>query len=38
MASSDPIRREILLGTLRRIETERPILGASAHLLAFATR
>jgi SAM-dependent methyltransferase len=34
----DPSRREILLGTLRRIETENPILGVSSHLLAFATR
>jgi ubiquinone/menaquinone biosynthesis C-methylase UbiE len=34
----DPVRREILLRTVRAIEREESLLGASAHLLAVARR
>lgn len=34
----DPVRREQLLGWLRRIEAEPTLLGASSHLLALAHR
>jgi ubiquinone/menaquinone biosynthesis C-methylase UbiE len=34
----DPVRREALLRAIRRVETERTLLGASPHILAVATK
>jgi hypothetical protein len=34
----DPAKREILLRAIRRVEDEPSLLGASPHLLVFATR
>ena len=35
---ADPVRREPVLAAIRRVETEPSLLGASAHLLAVASR
>jgi SAM-dependent methyltransferase len=35
---ADAVRREVLLGVARMLETERSVLGASAHLLGVARR
>jgi hypothetical protein len=34
----DPVRREVLLRAIRRVEAEPSLLGASPHVLAVATR
>ena len=35
---ADPVRREVLLRVARMLETDDPVIGTSAHLLAVARR
>jgi hypothetical protein len=35
---ADPVRREVLLRVARMVETDAPVIGTSAHLLAVARR